>query len=72
MSKYEYSLPKLILDAKAKFDWNIDKVRLASQFLKARDVDESSMVIVPFSKSDMDSFYVSLAKSLEGDIFKNE
>lgn len=70
MQKYDYSLDKLILDAKAKFDWNIDKLTLASQFIKARDVDESSMVIAPFNKKDMEKFFLKLAKSLENGIFK--
>ncbi|RJP46216.1 MAG: hypothetical protein C4584_01955 [Armatimonadetes bacterium] len=70
MQKYGYSLDKLILAAKAKFDWHIDKVTLASQFIKVTDFDESSMMIIPFNKKDMDEFFLSLAKSLEGDIFK--
>ena len=70
MQKYGYSLDKLILAAKAKFDWHIDRVTLASQFIKVTDFDESSMMIIPFSKKDMDEFFLSLTKSLEGEIFK--
>jgi len=70
MKKYSYSLDRLILDAKAKFDWHIDKITLASQFVKVKDRDESSMVIVPFDKKEMDEFFLKLAKSLEKDIFK--
>lgn len=70
MQKYGYSLNKLILAAKAKFDWHIDRVTLASQFIKATDFDESSMMIIPFSKKDMDEFFLSLAKSLKDGIFE--
>ena len=70
MQKYSYPLDKLILDAKAKFDWHIDKVTLASQFIKVTDFDESSLMIIPFNKKTMDDFFLSLAKSLEGEIFK--
>ncbi len=70
MQKYNYSLDKLILAAKAKFDWHIDRVTLASQFIKVTDFDESAMMIIPFNKKDMDEFFLSLAKSLEGEIFK--
>lgn len=70
MQKYDYSLPRLILDTKAKFDWNIDRITLASQFLKVQESNESSMVLVPFDKNEMDSFYIKLAKSLEKEIFK--
>ncbi len=70
MLKYNYSLDKLILDAKLKFDWHIDKITLASQLIKAKDFDESSMVILPFEKNKMEEFFLKLTKSLEGDIFK--
>ena len=70
MQKYHYPLDKLILDAKAKFDWDIDRLTLASQFIKSKDFDESSMAIVPFDKADMEEFFLKLAKSLETDIFK--
>ena len=68
--KYDYPLGKLVLDAKAKFDWDIDKVTLASQFIKVRDLDESSSVLVPFNKGEMEDFFLKQAKLLEGDIFK--
>ncbi len=69
MQKYNYSLNKLILDAKLKFDWHIDKITLASQLVKAKDMDESSMIILPFKKKKMEDFFLKLAKSLEEDIF---
>ena len=70
MQKYSYSLDKLILAAKAKFDWHIDRITLASQFIKVTDTDESSMMMTPFNKKGMDEFFLKLAKSLEGEIFK--
>jgi len=70
MQKYNYSLDKLILSAKAKFDWHIDRVTLASQFIKVTDTDESSMMLVTFDKKGMDRFFLKLAKSLKGDILK--
>jgi len=70
MKKYDYSLDKLILDAKAKFDWDIDRITLASQFIKAKDTDESGTVLVRFDKKEMDKFFLELAKSLNNEIFK--
>lgn len=70
MQKYQLPLDKLILGAKAKFDWDIDKITLASQFVKAKDFDESLMVLVPFNQKEMEEFFLKLAKSLEKDIFK--
>mgnify|MGYP001577669028 CR=1 FL=1 len=71
LTREKYQLDKLIIDAKIKFDWHIDKVTLASQFLRTKDFDESSMLLVPFDKKKMDSFFFDLAKSLNTDIFKN-
>ncbi|HLC94104.1 MAG TPA: nucleotidyl transferase AbiEii/AbiGii toxin family protein [Patescibacteria group bacterium] len=70
MQRYNYSLNQLILAAKAKFDWHIDRITLASQFIKATDFDESSIMIIPFDKKSMDTFFLSLAKSLKEEIFK--
>lgn len=71
MKNYTYSLDRFILDAKAKFDWHIDRITLASQFVKVKDRDdESSMVIAPFNQKEMEEFFLKLAKSLEKDIFK--
>ena len=39
-------------------------------FVKAKDVDESSMVIIPFDRKDMEEFFLKLAKSLESEIFQ--
>lgn len=71
LTRENYSLDKLIIDAKTKFDWHIDKVTLASQFLRTKDFDESSMLLIPFDKKRMDKFFSTLVKSLDNDIFKN-
>ena len=71
LTREKYPLDKLIIAAKTKFDWHIDKVTLASQFLRAKDFDESSMLLVPFDKKKMDDFFFGLAKSLDNDIFKS-
>ena len=69
LTRENYSLDRLIIDAKTKFDWHIDKVTLASQFLRTKDFDESSMLLVPFDKKKMDDFFLDLVKSLGNDIF---
>ncbi|MEK7617317.1 MAG: nucleotidyl transferase AbiEii/AbiGii toxin family protein [Patescibacteria group bacterium] len=70
MQTSDYSLDKLILDAKAKFDWHIDKVTLASQFVKVKELSDFPTMLIPFDKKDMEKFFLDLAKSLEGEIFK--
>ena len=70
MKSYDYSLDRLIKDAKAKFDWHIDKVTLASQFVKVKEISDLPTMLKPFDKKDMEKFFLNLAKSMEVGIFK--
>ena len=70
MKKRDYSLERLILDAKAKFDWDIDRINLASQFLRVKDFTEPQEMLVPFERKEMEEFFLKLTKSLEKEIFK--
>jgi len=54
-----------IIDAKSKFDWDVDRTTLASHLIRTQDFDESSMVLIPFNKQDMDTFFKNLAPSLK-------
>lgn len=65
-------LDKLILLAKAKFDWDIDKMNLANQFIRAKDIkrEDYPAVIVPFNIDDMEKFFLDLAKSLKTEILQ--
>lgn len=71
MKTTDYSLDQLIKDAKIKFDWHIDKVTLASQFIKVKEISDMPTMLVSFNKKDMEKFFLKLAKSLESDIFKS-
>jgi predicted nucleotidyltransferase component of viral defense system len=72
MIKETYPLEKLIIDAKAKFDWDIDRVNLASQFTRVRDFkDNYPKMLVPFDHKEMEAFFLSQAKKLEKEIFKS-
>lgn len=70
MNGENYSLKRLILDAKAKFDWHIDRVNLASQFLRVSEFADFSKMLKPLDREKMNQFFLALAKSLEGEIFK--
>ena len=63
-------LKKLILDAKAKFDWDIDKLNLAAQFLRVKDFEEIFEMRKPFKRSEMENFFLDAAKKLKKEIFK--
>lgn len=70
IQSFNYSLDQLIRDSKAKFDWHIDKVTLASQFVKVKEINDLPTMLVPFNQKDMEKFFLELAKSLESGIFK--
>lgn len=72
MIQKKYSLNRLILDAKAKFDWDIDRPTLGSQFLRIKDFAQREFpkMLVPFNRKEMEKFFLNLAKSLEKEIFK--
>lgn len=70
MQSFNYSLSQLIRDAKVKFDWHINKVTLASQFVKVKEISDLPTMLVSFKPKDMEKFFLDLAKSLESGIFK--
>ena len=71
MQTHNYSLDKLILDAKAKFDWDIDRVTLASQFTRVKDFKDMPVMLKPFNRKKMEDFFLALAKQFEDEIFKD-
>ncbi len=70
--KEKLDLKKLILLAKAKFDWDIDSINLANQFVRVKDIrkEDYPKVLVPFEIAEMEDFFLNLAKGLSGNIFK--
>lgn len=73
MQKEDFSLRRLILDAKAKFDWDIDRVNLASQFVRIKDlqIQDFPKMLKPYNRKEMEDFFFSLARSLEKEIFRD-
>lgn len=65
-----FTLNQLIMDAKAKFDWHIDKINLASQFLGASDIEDFPKMLIPFDKSEMISFFDDLANQLKHEVLR--
>lgn len=66
----DFKWKKLILDAKAKFDWHIDPLLLGSQLKKVKEHLDYPKLLVPFNDQEMQEFFVNQAKSLESEIFK--
>lgn len=65
-------LGKLILLAKAKFDWDIDKMNLANQFIRVKDIklEDYPKVLIPFNIEEMEAFFLNLAKGLKNQILQ--
>ena len=72
MKNGNFTLDQLIIDAKAKFDWDIDKLTLVSQLLRIKEIKvlETPKIIIPFDKKDMDNFFIEEANKLGSSILK--
>ena len=68
----EKYLNRMRLDSQAKFDWPLESKNLIAAFLKAKDLrkEEFPKMLVSFDRGKMENFFLSLAKSLESEIFK--
>lgn len=71
-SKHTEFLNRIRLDSQAKFDWPLEVKNLVAAFLKVKDLKDADFpkMLVPFDQKKMEKFFLSLAKSLEGEIFK--
>lgn len=71
LTKKHYSLLSLISDAKAKFDWDIDRVNLASQFIRAKELTSKDLptMLVKFDRKKMVKFFIDQARNLKKEIF---
>ena len=71
MTTQNYDLNHLILDAKAKFDWDIDRMNLANQFIRVKELEFKDLprMLKPLDFKKMQEFFLKLAKSLEKEIF---
>ncbi len=72
MKNGNFKLSQLIIDAKAKFDWDIDKLTLVSQLLRVKETKilETPKILIPFNKKEMDNFFIEEAKKLGSNILK--
>jgi len=69
--KWGLSLPKLIVLAKAKFDWDINPIQMGENLAKVVTVKDLPRMLVPFDQKEMENFLLKMAKSLDNNIFKN-
>jgi len=65
-----YTLEKLLIGAKAKFDWHIDPIQLGTQLIKAAEVKDYPRMLKQVDHQEWKRFFVEEAKKLKKEIFK--
>lgn len=66
--KYSFSLDDLIKKARLKFDWNVDPIKLGSQFLLVTELKDYPKLIKPLKEKDWQNYFLKEAKKLENKI----
>lgn len=67
--EHPFSLEFLLKRIKEKFRWKVDPLYLASCFLKAENLQDYPKMIKTFSRKDMISYFINLAKDQKKNIF---
>jgi len=60
--KYGFTIDGLIKKARIKFDWNIDLIKLGSQFLLASELKDYPKLTSPLKENEWQSFFLNEAK----------
>lgn len=71
LQKNNWPTEKIRKDAAVKHGIHIDTIQLSRQFLRVVEFEDLPTMLVPFNRKEMDDFYISLAKQLEGEIFRD-
>lgn len=66
----KYSFKKLLIDAKAKFDWHIDAIQLGTQLIKVKEVKDYPRMLKEIDHNEWQDFFLNEAKKLKKDIFE--
>jgi predicted nucleotidyltransferase component of viral defense system len=70
MQNTAFSLPQIIKNAKAKFDWHIDSMTLASQLMRVKDLHDIPKIIIPYNQGSIEKYIINLATELKPEIIK--
>jgi len=68
--KQPFDLKKLLIATKTKFDWPVDPLGLASQFLRAGEFGDEPIMVLPYDKKEMINFFQYLSSTLKDNIFQ--
>ena len=70
MKKEKIDLDKMIIFAKTKFDWHIDRIQLGQSFTQVTALKDVPRMLIPFNRKEMEQFFLKEAKKLGKQIFK--
>lgn len=68
IQKTGWTIKELRKDARAKFDWYIDSLKLGAQFLIVTQLKDYPKLIKPLQGADWQNFFKNEAKKLKEDI----
>lgn len=69
LQKTNWDMQKLRQDAINKFGISTDPINMSRQFLRVVEFTDYPKMLVPLNQKEMENFFLSLAKSLEKEIF---
>lgn len=70
MQEMKFDFAQLRLDAKVKFDWDIEVIQLGSQLLKVSERKDAPILVERFEYDDMERFFKNIASSLQSEVLK--
>lgn len=70
IKKKHWTFEKLLMDAKAKFDWHIDPIQLGTQLVRAQEVKDYPRMLRKINHKEWQNFFLSEARKLKKEIFE--
>ncbi len=65
-----YSFEELLLQAKAKFDWDISLMELGARFVEGSKMTDFPYMVKPIDHQEWQNFFIEEAKKLKKDLFE--
>ncbi|MCJ7804184.1 nucleotidyl transferase AbiEii/AbiGii toxin family protein [Patescibacteria group bacterium] len=69
--QYSFSLDDLVRKARLKFDWDVDWLKLGSQFLLATELKDYPKLVKPLEESKWQGYFLDEAKKIGRKIFNH-
>ena len=70
LKEKNYKFPDLLINAKAKFDWDVTALELGTRLLEAAEMSDYPRMIKKINHQEWKAFFVNEASKLKKEIFK--